>query len=126
MDSAADAQQIAQRLSALTLDDGTPLMAVEQKEHRVFTGCGVHRTVAPAATVRAGDRTVPFFDLFYTLDTSKPGVHHPAGVLWIRTANRKPGVTKTPVPLTSVAPTVLTLVGMPSANHMRTPALPVA
>jgi hypothetical protein len=126
LDSAASAERAAQHLAALTLDDGTPLMAVEQKENRVFTGCGIHRTVAETAGVRAAGRSVPFFDLFYALDTSKPGVHHPAGVLWIRTPARKPSVTMTPVPLTAVAPTVLSLVGMPAASHMRSPALPVA
>jgi hypothetical protein len=126
LDSAATAERAAQCLAELRLDDGSPLMAVEQKENRVFTGCGIHRTVPPTATVRAGDRAIPFFDLFYALDTSKPGVHHPAGVLWIRTASRKAAVTMTPVPLTAVAPTVLSLVGMPPAPHMRTPALPVS
>ena len=126
LDSTAAAERAAQCLAALRLDDGTALMAVEQKESRVFTGCGIHRTVAPTAAVRAGNRSVPFFDLFYALDTSKPGVHHPAGVMWVRTPARKASVTMTPVPLTSVAPTVLGLVGMPPASHMRTPALPVA
>jgi hypothetical protein len=87
----------------------------------IKSGCLVWRQLEPDANLQVdGDgRTVPFFDLFYKLDLMKSGEHHPDGMMWIRTPDRRPSAIPEKVPLVSVAPTILELAGVQVPSEMR-------
>ena len=60
----------------------------------------------------------PFFDVFYQADGTKSGMHHPDGVLWIRTPDRTHAIHSGKVPLRAIAPTVLKMFRVPPPNFM--------
>ena len=49
-------------------------------------------------------KAVPFFRYLYKADITKSGMHHPDGILWIRTPTRKHSVHQPKVRLLAVAP----------------------
>jgi arylsulfatase A-like enzyme len=57
--------------------------------------------------------TALFFEVFHQAESLKSGMHHPDGMLWIRLPDRGHAVIEEKVSLLSVAPTVLSLLGMP-------------
>jgi predicted AlkP superfamily phosphohydrolase/phosphomutase len=65
------------------------------------------------------EKKARFFDLFYQIEGLKSGMHHQDGVLWIRTPRRQHWVAEEKVPLRTVAPTVLELLGMPKPSYMK-------
>ena len=101
------AVEAEQHLGGLRVE-GEPLMFIERQGRRVFAGCALRRDVPADARISLGDSQVPFFDLFYKVPTEKTGMHHPDGLLWFRMADRQ-HADGGRVPLTSVAPTILSL-----------------
>lgn len=101
------------RLAALRVDD-RPAFAVSRKGNRVYAGCSIFDEIKEdAALVNPIEgTTVAFFDVMYGADSLKSGVHHPDGLLWIRTPERAHRIADRRVPLTAVAPTVLSLLGV--------------
>jgi hypothetical protein len=80
--------------------------------------------VRPDALLTAGPRqSTPFFDLFYLMEGMKSGMHHPDGMLWIRTPERDHAVHEGKVPLTCFAPTVLSLFDVAQPAYMKGEAL---
>ena len=63
-------------------------------------------------------RSVPFFDIFYRLDLLKSGQHHPDGLFWVHTPERRHEVHEGRVQLTSIAPTLLEMFGAPVPEHL--------
>jgi hypothetical protein len=118
----ARAESAAQRLRAVTMESEA-VMSVEHSGTRIFTGCRLHGDVAREAVLSSGDVRRPFYDVFYRMDTSKTGVHHPDGLLWIRLADRRHAFHNERVPLTAVAPTILSLCGVSAPQQMSTPPL---
>jgi hypothetical protein len=108
------------KLEALQVD-GKPAMRSKREGTGIKSGCLVWRQLEPDANLQVdGDgRTVPFFDLFYKLDLMKSGEHHPDGMMWIRTPDRRPSAIPEKVPLVSVAPTILELAGVQVPSEMR-------
>jgi hypothetical protein len=113
-----DARDTESKLSALRYH-GAPAMRVERRGANVFSGCAVSEQVPPDAVLELGGTEIPFFDVFYQLDLVKSGIHHPDGMLWIRTPARHHAVNDERVPLVSVAPTVLGMLGLDVPGHMR-------
>jgi hypothetical protein len=109
-ESASDAEA---KLEALQVD-GEPAMRSKREGKSIKSGCLIWRQLEPDAVLRVdgGGRTLPFFDFFYQLDLMKSGEHHPDGMMWIRTPERRHTVTAEKVPLVSVAPTILQLAGV--------------
>jgi predicted AlkP superfamily phosphohydrolase/phosphomutase len=70
----------------------------------------------------SGDRH-RFFDLFYHVDNTKSGMHHPEGLFWVRVPGESAGTQAAPVPLTDVAPTILDLLDLPIPAAMSGRAL---
>jgi hypothetical protein len=93
---------------------------VERRGNNLFGACGIIEQVESDAVLEldGGERTVPFFELFYPLDLVKSGIHHPDGLMWIRTPARRHSVTREKVPLVSVAPTMLRLLGVQPPSQM--------
>ena len=96
-------------------------MNVERNGKGLFGGCRVFEHVGPDAviTFTDSDRAVPFFELFYHIDLVKSGMHHPDGMLWIRTPVREHAVHGDKVPLVAVAPTILEMFGLPQPGSMK-------
>ncbi len=120
----ATAADAATKLRALRVQ-GAQALEVELKGSRVFVGCRMYRPIEQGTrvTVDGSDRAAPFHELFYQMDVVKSGMHHPDGILWIRTPARKHVEVSGRVPLASVAPTVLKLFGVARPEQMKTPAL---
>ena len=107
------------KLKALALD-GERVINAERKGQSLFAGCRIFHPVNAGAVVTTlgGERTIPFADLFYKIDMLKSGMHHPDGMLWIRTPERRHSVNPQKVPLVQVAPTLLRLLDLPCPASM--------
>jgi len=123
-DTESEAERAAARLSGLRLD-GEEVMFVELKKMSVFTGCKIFNQIeTPDAVLKAADgRTIPFFSLFYQVEGLKSGMHHPAGILWIRAPGLSPAVHAQRAPLRDLAPTILAFLGIEKPRHMSGRAL---
>jgi hypothetical protein len=108
------------KLNELRFDD-RPALSVERRGTDLLCGCQVWQQLEPGAILRLdGDgRTVPFFDLFYKIDMVKSGMHHPDGLLWIRRPGGGHSEHSGKVPLTAIAPTILTMFGVAPPTSMR-------
>jgi hypothetical protein len=98
---------------------GAPAMKVDLRDDGVFVGCALHTDAPADAELRAADgRTCAFFDLFYRM-AWKSGMHHPDGMLWIRTQEKQHSVRSGKVSLTQIAPTILAMSGLSRPRHMK-------
>jgi hypothetical protein len=100
---------------------GEPAFRVERRGNNIFAACGIIDQVEPDAVLHldGSEETVLFFDLFYQLDLVKSGIHHPDGLMWIRSPAGGHAVNREKVPLVSVAPTLLGLLGIEPPDHMQ-------
>jgi hypothetical protein len=119
--TAAQAESAHRRLRALTVD-GREILDMRLEDERIFASCARHDAVPPDSPIEGGIQRASFSEIFYPLETGKSGIHHPIGVLWIRTASRQHHVEQQPVPLEAVAPTVLSLFDVRPPDYM-VPAL---
>ena len=119
------AEAAERRIAALRLDDGTELMLARRDGNRVFSGCNLEAWPAEGARVvgDASNETRPFDELFYPLEAVRSGMHHPDGILWIRTPERRHAVIDRKVALTEIAPTLLELAGVRTAHRFTMPPL---
>jgi len=60
------------------------------------------------------------------VDGVKSGMHHPDGLLWIRTPERVHAVHRETLPLTEVFPMLLGLLGVRAPRMQRAPVLAAA
>jgi len=92
----------------------------------LFCGCKIHGALGKHATVSSPHGSAPFFGLFYQVEGVKSGMHHPEGLLWIRTPERIHASQREPLPLTEVFGKLLGLLGVraprPEPAPARTPA----
>jgi hypothetical protein len=115
----SSALRAQQQLEHLRL--GTqPVMNARCDGPNLMAGCAVFHEVPPGTEVR-GPRGVSSFDaLFYAVDTTKSGMHHREGMLWIRPPKGIRGrAAPGHVPLESLAPTMLSMLGLRPASAMR-------
>ena len=119
--SEVDAVRAEAMLRALRVD-GRPAMHVQRDGTQLTTKCQVHDQLEKSARISRGDGgpSMPFFEMFYQLEDSKSGMHHPDGMLWIRTPGQRHQKHAGKLPLAAVAPTLLELMGMPVPPHMTT------
>jgi len=113
----AAAVEAERALSKMRLD-GAPVIGVERNGRRVFAGCNRFTEIPERASIDIEGRAVPFFDLFYRMPTAKSGIHHPDGMFWVRMADRV-HADGGRVPLTAVAPTLLSLFDVAPPATMR-------
>jgi hypothetical protein len=120
-----DANAAEEALRSLRVD-GRPLMKARREDRLdVFTGASVFDELPANAVLTNGQgRSVPFFELFYQGNTVKSGMHHPDGVLWIRTPSRRHLIQRERVSLRTVAPTILQMFDLEPPAYMR--ATPLA
>lgn len=113
-------------LEGLTMDGREVLTMRRDANGALSTGCKIYHGVDEDAEITTHDgRTGKFFDLFYGAATVKSGSHHPDGVFWVRTPQRGHAVHEGRVSLRSVAPTLLSLLGLKAPAHMTVPAVDV-
>ncbi len=106
------------KLEAMSVN-GEPAMRSKREGKGIKSGCKVWRQLDDDARLDLGDgNSLRFFDLFYKLDLMKSGEHHPDGLMWVRTPDRRHSVIDEKVPLVSVAPTILELAGIEVPTEM--------
>jgi len=122
----SDAQAAADRLSALRIN-GRPAMHVERREANVFSGCNVYSALDHEAVLEGGaeGKSIPFFRLFYQVESLKSGMHHPDGILWMRIPGVAPEMHREKVSLRDVPPTLLSMFGIPKPSYMSGKVLPL-
>lgn len=125
-DSAQHAGETVAALCAVRLADGQPAIAARADGSEVFGGCRLFSDVDNQAALEAGGKKAAFYDLFYRVDGTKSGMHHPDGIFWVRTLDRAHHVHPGKVSLRAVAPTVLSLLGLPKPAHMTGEAVTLA
>jgi hypothetical protein len=111
------AKDALEKLSVLKYD-GKPLLIVERNGPKLFAWCIVYGKVPSGAMITQGDRSIPFYDLFYRIDLVKSGMHHPDGMFWVRTPDHRHSVIADKVPLVDVAPTLCRLLGIEPPGTM--------
>lgn len=109
----------AARAGARVLDaaqsDGDPVFDVHVDGSQVFVGCRFfNRRDLPA----------PLDRLLYWADAPREGTHHPDGILWIGNGTGRADDER--VPLTAVAPTILSLLDVSPPPSMHGPVLAAA
>ncbi|HEY6359902.1 MAG TPA: hypothetical protein VIX63_02295 [Vicinamibacterales bacterium] len=120
-DSPAVAERAAERLTAVRFGDRQAL-AVAQNGAGLFVGCRIYEPLTTKARLTfPGHGDVAFFDVFYKVDGVKSGMHHPDGMLWIRTPFRQHAVHTQHVPLAAIAPTILEHFGLQRPAYMSAP-----
>jgi hypothetical protein len=117
---AEDLDDVAERLRSLRAGD-RPVLHLQPHEGGFMVGCGLFDLAALDSVVVRGDTaaTAPFSELFYRVEGMKSGMHHPEGMLWIRSPQGHHREVAEPVPLKSIAPSVLRWLGMPVPSHMK-------
>jgi hypothetical protein len=125
-----EAEEAQGKLATLKMEvrgEIVDVMNIERKGASVFGGCRIKHQVAPGDVVRfeGSDRTLPFLELFYSVDILKSGMHHRDGILWIRRPDRRHAINPEKVPLVSVAPTLLQLLGLDPPASMKAPPIEV-
>jgi hypothetical protein len=118
-DRAEDARAAAEKLRALHVG-GEQALHVDDNGASLFCGCRLYQPL-PETTLlesRAGASSGRFFDLFYQVEGVKSGMHHPDGMLWIRTPERAHRVHSDKVPLPQIAPMILDMFSVPKPTSM--------
>jgi hypothetical protein len=114
-----EALRVEQHLHSYRLFD-RPAFHTSVKGADLMVQC-YHGGVVPPETVLTRDtssRTVPFFEIFYSMDVIKSGYHHPDGMLWVRYPNRTHAIHENKVSVRSIAPAVLELFNLPQPEYM--------
>src|SRR5262249_32880939 len=127
LDSDAAAVESERQLAAMRVGD-RPALLVRRDGAGLFCGCKIHGALDHDATVSGPRGSEPFLALFYQVEGVKSGMHHPDGLLWIRTPERTHAVHRDTLALTEVFPELLGLLGVraprPQRPPMRAPSLP--
>jgi hypothetical protein len=123
-DSAAESAERA--LSALRLEDGAQVVGVRRDGAGMMVTCNIIAAPPTAALVRAGQDgpARPFHDLYFPLGGLKSGRHHPDGILWIRTPERRHVAVTRKISLLELAPTFLALCDLPPSPAFAAEAMP--
>jgi len=103
---------------------GRKLLLVERKDKELMVGCILHDTFDTGGEVEGSGFRFRFDELLYHMEGIKSGMHHPHGIFWVRLPEKEHRVVPGTVPLNRIAPTVLSMLGLPKPSHMRGDALP--
>jgi len=122
-----DARCVEAKFNQLRVGD-RPAMFVHRDGNVLKAKCHLHDRVPQDARigVTSQNSSVPFFDLFFELEDAKSGMHHPDGILWIRLPRVAGKKHTEKVRLSSVAPTLLSLLSLEAPRHMGAPIRMIA
>jgi hypothetical protein len=108
------AARVAGQLESLVMADGRQVMWATPKGAKIDAGCKVYTDPgAMLVMAPAVERSLPFPDLFYPLESLRSGMHSPYGIFWVKAPGRAAPHIEQPVPLTRVYPTLVDLLGLP-------------
>lgn len=108
-----EAIAVAKKLSGLTLEDGRPVMWAAPIGDKINAGCKINSDPGQMIIRSEGsDYTAKFPELFYPLEALRSGMHDPLGIFWIKAPGYEANRIDAPVPLTSVFPTLMDLIGL--------------
>jgi hypothetical protein len=114
-----DALRVEQQLRTYRLLD-KPAFHMSLERADLIIQCYYGGIVTPdtVLTHETSMQTVPFFDIFYSMDIVKSGFHHPDGMLWVRHPNRTHAIHEEKVSIRSIAPAVLEFFKHPRPDYM--------
>jgi len=121
LDNDSDACDAERKLAALKIGQERAFSA-KRDGSSVFASCSIYHALPDDAVLQVDSsaQSIPFFDLLYAPGQGgKSGMHHPDGILWIRHPARTHAVHQERVPLLSVAPTILDLLGIDKPEYMK-------
>lgn len=118
-DDVNDAVRAESSLRSWRVGDQDAMM-VRRNGAELFVGCCIFTELpGDARVISASDGSgFDFHDLFYLVDGTKSGAHHPDGILWIRTPDRTHEVASAKISLRQVAPTILSLLNVQRPEFM--------
>jgi hypothetical protein len=104
----------AERLGALRMASGEPLLTFLREDRRLVIVCAVNQIRSPETLVVSPhtNRSIAFGDMFYPIEGVKSGMHNADGMLWIRTPEHRQAQIDRKVSLCEIAPTMLELCGV--------------
>jgi hypothetical protein len=116
---ADEALRVEQRLHSYRLFD-RPAFHMSVQGADLMVQCNYGGVIAPGTvlTHETSSRTVPFFEIFYSMDVVKSGFHHPDGMLWVRHPDRTHVIHEDKLSIRSIAPAVLELFDLPRPDYM--------
>ena len=125
-DSESEASAAAKRLSTFKVGEEQALGIRYESGPDVFGFCKIRRPL-PADAILTGEgvEASRYADSFDMIAAPKSGYHHPDGLLWVRSSQRKHRVHDEHVSLKSIAPAVLRSFGLSAPGYMKSPAFPV-
>jgi len=116
-------QEVFDKIMQATVQ-GKPAMKARLEAGGVFCGCAINDFIAADTKVSQPEGSeVDFGKLFHMVHSMRSGRHHPHGLFWVQ--SESPRVVSEPVPLMSVAPTLLDLFKIAPSAHMRGCAIPL-
>jgi hypothetical protein len=112
----------AEKLKALNAA-GTHALHVDNNGKELFCGCRIYKKLDDELELQstATGASTRFFTHFYKIEGMKSGMHHPDGMLWIRTPARKHAVHTEKLPLERVAPMILDMFSVARPATMAAP-----
>jgi hypothetical protein len=114
----SDANDAAECLRALRID-GHQAMHVDARDKNVFSGCKIYSPLDHDVSLQGSNgKSIPFFRLFYQVESMKSGMHHPDGILWMRIPGVVPTIHPEKVSLRDVPPTLLSMFGIAKPEYM--------
>ncbi|WP_417848359.1 hypothetical protein [Thalassoglobus sp.] len=113
--STEDASFADSHLSTFTVQDDrvfsdgrNRLFHTSRKGGRLMVQCRCTKTVPADTRIHcSGGAEIPFFDVFYKVESVKSARHHPDGMLWVRQQDKSHKIISEKIPLTGVAPMLL-------------------
>jgi hypothetical protein len=92
------------KLAAVTCD-GSPVFGFDPADgNSLYFGSQIRVPVPQNAELQIGNRSRPYWDVFYKIDELKSGRHHPDGCLWFKTGRHDVCAEK--VSILDVLPTI--------------------
>jgi hypothetical protein len=116
-----DRENALAALTAFGLRNGKQLFDINAREGEgLYFSCNLFTQAAEdEPAVLADGSSIPFDEIFYQIDATKSGCHHPAGALWI--SGGKHQRIAEPVSILDIFPTTLDMMGIaPQAGGAHT------
>jgi hypothetical protein len=119
-----EAADACEKLKALRVGEREAL-SVRQDGKEIFAGCCIFAQLPSDVMLRSArtERSAPFMEHFYLVEGTKSGMHHPEGIFWVSTPAKRHRVREEKISLRQVAPTILSLFGLPKPEFMSMDAL---
>lgn len=107
-DSSEDKNKAKSVFQNIMLDAKPILGVISDDSNQLFIGIETHNSISDSQIIEIpGRSSSKFSDIFYALDVSKSGKHHPDGVLWFRTGQYQAHAEKQSI--LNVLPTIISL-----------------